>query len=119
MNGFPGIGAVTGCNKFAMLLALEMFTLLLEIAFPPQPTTDTLVAELSYIVCKRYRSRKQEDREKCVDYLCSHRGGSAPDQPGASTSLTAVLDRGGLTHITTTALTVINDLERKLRNCFD
>ena len=134
MNGFPGIGAVTGCNKFATLLALEMFTHLLEIAFPPQPTTDTLVAELSSrdidvvshiggsIVCKlrkRYRSRKQEDREECVDYLCSHRGGSAPDQPGASTSLTAVLDRGGLTHITATALTVFNDLERKFRNCFD
>ena len=135
VNGFPGVGAVTGCAKFAMLLALEIFTHLLEIAFPPQPTTNTLVTELSStdidivshiggsIVCKlrkRYRSHKREDREECIESLCKHRGGgSVPDQPGASTSLTTVLDRGGLTHITATALTVFNDLERTFRNCFD
>ena len=98
----------------------------------PHPSTDTLVAELSSrdidvvyhiggsIVCKlrkRYRSRRQEDREECIEYLC--RGGSAPDQPGASTSLTAVLDRGGLAHITATALTVFSYLECMFRNCFD
>ena len=131
VTGFPSIAAVTGCEKFAVLLALEMFTHLLERAFPPpQASTSPILAVhlstrdrdiVSHIggsiiskLKRRYKSHKQELHEECVGYLCRSCGNSE-----APMSLTKILDRGGLTYITPTALLIFTDLECTFRDCFN
>ena len=130
VSGFPSIAAVTGCKKFGVLLAIETFSHLLEITFPQQRSTSKTPAfHLSARDCdvvshiggsivsklqRRYKRHKQDNREECISCLCNNSA-----NPGTLTSLTEVLDRGGLKNFTQTASSIFVQLECTFRECFD
>ena len=130
-SGFPGIAAITGCSRFATLLALEVFSHLMEKASPVPPcgnnTTnnqltdrdcDIVVYIGGSVVAKLHRrySSIADGRNKKDCVACLKDNQNSYDIP---TSLTELLDRGGLTYISTIAISLFTELERKFRNCFD
>ena len=61
---------------------------------------------------KRYRACRKAKHEECILYL------GRPQESASATSLTTVLDRGGLVHLSAVASDVFVELETTFRECF-
>ena len=129
--GFPSVTAFTGCKKSANALAFDVFEHVIEHVFcgnsrdakkSPVHLSDKENDILSHIggsivfkLKKRYRSKRQEHREKCITCL---RTSKPCNDLTTGPSLTQVLDRGGLTYLMPSAMPILSGLELGFREFF-
>ena len=129
--GLPSVTAFTGCKKLANALAFDIFEHIVKSVFSKKSTDveksfvhisgkdnnilSHIGGSIVFKLKKTYRSKRQEHREKCI--RCFSTSKPCTDS-NTEPSLTQVLDRGGLTYLTPSAMPILCGLEVGFREFF-